>query len=194
MKVLGITGGIGSGKSVVSKILEINEIPVYNTDMEAKRLTETSPVIRQKLSERFGTILSINNRLDKKQLALLIFNNLEALAFVNSVIHPEVYRDFTEWKEKMPDKAWVGIESAILFETGFNRYTDFNLLITAPLELRIQRTQKRDGLTKDEILKRIQNQWPEEEKQSLVDFIVWNDERQAVLPQIENLFNCMSIT
>ena len=192
MKVLGITGGIGSGKTVVSEILKIKGIPVYNSDLEAKRLMETSPAIREKLSGHFGENLYENDTLNKKLLASIIFDCSEKLTFVNSVVHPEVYQDFKEWKEST-NVEWVGMESAILFESGFNQYADFCLLVSAPIELRIQRTQKRDRLDREAVLNRIRNQMPEEEKQSLADFTIVNDNRQAVLPQIENLINCMSI-
>ena len=193
MKVLGITGGIGSGKSVVSKILETKEIPVYNSDLEAKRLMESSPTIRKKLSERFGKDLYEKDTLNKNLLASVVFDHPKELAFVNSVVHPEVYQDFMVWKEKSVINEWVGIESAILFESGFDQYADFCLLVSAPLEIRIQRTQERDHVSKEAILNRIRNQMPEEEKQSLADFTIVNDDCQAILPQIDNLINCMSI-
>ena len=193
MKVLGITGGIGSGKSVVSKILKIKGIPVYNSDLEAKRLMESSPTIRKKLSEHFGRDLYEKDALDKKLLGSVVFNHPEELAFLNSVVHPEVYQDFMEWKEKATVKEWVGIESAILFESGFSQYTDFCLLVSAPLELRIMRTQGRDQLSKEAVLDRVRSQMPEEEKQLLVDFTIVNDDFQAILPQIDDLIKCISM-
>jgi dephospho-CoA kinase len=186
MNVLGITGGIGSGKSIVAKGLEVMGIPVYNTDIAAKKISDTSPEVREKLSARFGTALYQDGILDRKRLASFIFSNPEHLAFVNSVIHPAVEKDFLEWKEEQQEKAWVGIESAILFESRLNQLIDFSMNVSAPLETRIQRIQKRDNLDRESILHRIQNQLPEEERNRLANYTIINDDRQALLPQIEN--------
>ncbi|GHS96340.1 dephospho-CoA kinase [Bacteroidia bacterium] len=187
MKVLGITGGIGSGKSIVAKVLEVMGIPVYNTDIAAKKISDTSPAVREKLSARFGTALYQNGTLDRKMLASFIFSNPEHLAFANSVIHPAVEKDFLEWKVEHQEKAWVGIESAILFESLLNQLIDISMNVSAPLETRIQRIQKRDNLDRESILNRIKNQLPEEERNRLANYTIINDDRQALLPQIENL-------
>jgi dephospho-CoA kinase len=187
MKVLGITGGIGSGKSVVAKLLEVMEIPVYNTDIAAKKLSDFSPTIREKLSGRFGAALYREGILDRKMLASLIFNHPEQLAFVNSVIHPAVEQDFLEWKESRQDRKMVGIESAILFESGLNQAVDFSINVSAPLETRIRRIEKRDHLSRESILNRIHNQLPEEERNRLANYTIINDDRQALIPQIENM-------
>ncbi|MDR0865565.1 MAG: dephospho-CoA kinase [Candidatus Symbiothrix sp.] len=187
MKVLGITGGIGSGKSVVSKLLEIQGIPVYNTDKEAKKITAFSLVVQEKLSGKFGAALYKEGVLDKAMLASLIFNHPEYLAFTNSVIHPEVQKDFEEWKERQLGKSWVGIESAILFESGFDRLSDECITVSAPLEIRIQRVQKRDGLNRDAVLSRLNNQLSDKERSRLANCTIVNDEKKALLPQVENL-------
>jgi dephospho-CoA kinase len=187
MKILGITGGIGSGKSVISKLLEINGVPVYNTDREAKKITASSLVVQEKLSSKFGSGLYREGLLDKAQLASLIFNHPEHLAFVNSVIHPEVRKDFLEWKEKQSGTSWVGIESAILFESGFDRLVDGSVTVSAPLETRIRRIDKRDGLDRESILTRIRNQMSEEERSRLASYTIVNDEVEALLPQVEYL-------
>ena len=187
MKVVGITGGIGSGKSVVSKILETMEIPVYNSDAEAKKIMESSLFVREKLSKKFGNQLYFTGKLNKTLLAELIFNHSEYLTFVNSVIHPEVYKDFLEWKQKYVSFPILGIESAILFESGFDKYVDLSITVSAPLELRIKRLQKRESLDETTILNRIKNQMSEEERISKADYIIVNDDIQPVIPQVESI-------
>jgi dephospho-CoA kinase len=184
VKVIGITGGIGSGKSVVSKLLEINGIPVYNSDVQAKILNDTSPIIREKLSAQFGKDLYSEGRLNRQRLSEIIFNNPENLAFVNAVIHPEVRNHFLLWKEKT-NKSMVGIESAILFESGFDDLADVSVNVSAPEEIRIQRVQKRDNLSRPAILQRISNQFSDTERNRLATFTIVNDDRQAIIPQIE---------
>jgi dephospho-CoA kinase len=187
MKVIGITGGIGSGKSIVSQLLEINGIPVYNTDIASKKLSNTSPAIREKLTGKFGAELYEYGILNRKMLASLIFNDSEARDFVNSVIHPAVQNDFLEWKEEHRDKPFAGIESAILFQSKLKDLIDITINVSAPLELQIQRVQKRDNLNKEDILNRIHTQMSDEERSRLANYTVVNDDRQALLPQVENL-------
>jgi dephospho-CoA kinase len=187
MKVLGITGGIGSGKSTVSKLLEINGIPVYNSDIAAKKLSDFSPVIQEKLREKFGPELYKEGFLNRPMLASLIFNQPENLAFVNSVIHPAVEKDFLEWKKDRAEQAIIGIESAILFESRLRHIVDVSVNISAPLEIRIRRTQKRDNLNKEAVLNRMNNQMSEDERRRLADHIIINDDRQALTPQVEKL-------
>jgi len=191
MKVLGITGGIGSGKSVVAQLLEMSNIPVYGSDREAKRIMDSSPLIREKLSNQFGGKLYEQETLNRPLLASLIFDNPSRLAYVNSVVHPEVYNDFLLWKEKQTGKLWVGMESAILFESGFNQAVDFCVNVSAPVEIRIQRVQKRNGLKREAILERIHNQMTEEERNRLAHYIIVNDDRQSVLFQVENLIRLL---
>jgi dephospho-CoA kinase len=189
MKVIGITGGIGSGKSVVSKLLEVNGIPVYNTDIRGMILSNVSFDIREKLSERFGPeIYTEGGLLNRPLLAQKIFGDTEARDFVNAVIHPVVAEDFVEWKDEQSPAEWVGIESAILFESGFDRLTDSTVNISAPVEVRIRRVQQRDRLDREAVLRRIDSQWPDEEKCRRADFVLYNDDRQALIPQIEKLY------
>lgn len=180
---IGITGGIGSGKSVVASLLELSGIPVYIADTESKRLTASSPVIREKLIALFGESLYTAEGLDKKQLASLIFGNPERLKQVNAIIHPEVNRHFLAWADKQTTPI-CGIESAILFESGFNRVVDVTLMVYAPLEVRIQRALERDAVTREEIVRRINSQLPDEEKKEKSDYVIYNDGKQALLPQI----------
>jgi dephospho-CoA kinase len=184
---LGLTGGIGSGKSIVASLFEIAGIPVYIADMESKRLTNTSPVIRKELAGLFGeNIYSRDGTLDKKRLASLIFADKEALNHVNAIIHPEVNSDFLQWasRQQVPVCA---IETAILFESGFDKYVDLSVMVYAPLEVRIERAAIRDKASYEEITRRIHNQLPDELKKEHADFIIYNDGKQALIPQVEKL-------
>lgn len=183
MTKIGITGGIGSGKSVVASLLEIHGIPVYIADEESKLLTATSPVIREKLIALFGTDLYTSDGLNKKQLASFIFSNPDSLKQVNAIIHPEVNRHFLAWTERQT-RQFCALESAILFESGFNNAVDISLMVYAPLEIRLQRALKRDGVAREEIERRIQSQLPDETKKERSDYIIYNDGTQALIPQI----------
>lgn len=189
MKIIGLTGGIGSGKSTVSRLLEIMGIPVYMADTESKKLVNTSPCIRKQLIAAFGPQLYRNGVLDIAMLASLIFGNKENLQYANSVIHPAVFEDFKHWAEQQMQSPFVVIESAILFDSGFNKTVDITVNVSAPLEIRIRRVEKRDQISQESIEARINSQMPEEERNRLSDYIILNDEIHALLPQIENLLN-----
>ena len=187
MLKLGITGGIGVGKTVVASFLKATGIPVYIADDEAKRLTSSSLVIKSKLIQSFGEELFANDTLNKTLLASLIFKNKENLNLVNLMIHPEVFSDFNEWAKKHKNKPLIAMESAILFETGYAKNMDLVLTVTAPLEERIGRIQKRNQSTREEILERVSKQLPENEKCEKADFVIYNDNDRAIIPQIENV-------
>ena len=192
MKIIGITGGIGSGKSVVSKLLGINGIPVYNTDMAASKIHDISQTVREKLALRFGQELyEPYGVLNRTMLASLIFDHPENLAFVNSVVHPAVEADFLEWKTEREGEKLIGIESAILFESGLKRLIDISIHVSAPLEIRIRRVQKRDHWDREAILSRVRHQMTDEERNALADYTFINDDRQALLPQVENCIKIM---
>ena len=180
---IGITGGIGSGKSVVAALLELSGIPVYIADTESKLLTTTSPVIREKLMALFGEELYTADGLDKKRLASHIFGNPKRLEQVNAIIHPEVNRHFLAWADKQ-DAPACAIESAILFESGFNRIVDTTLMVYAPMEVRIARALERDAVPCEEIMRRIESQLPDEVKKEKSDYVIFNGGEQALLPQI----------
>ncbi|MDR2622927.1 MAG: dephospho-CoA kinase [Dysgonamonadaceae bacterium] len=189
MKIIGLTGGIGSGKSTVSRVLEVLGIPVYEADTESKRLVDTSPYIREQLVDAFGSQLYKNGELDKAMLASLIFGNKENLQYVNSVIHPAVFDDFRHWTERQMQSRVVVIESAILFDSGFDKTVDVTVNVSAPLEIRIRRVGERDKVSRKSIEERINSQMPEEERNRLSDYTIINDEIHALLPQVGNLLN-----
>lgn len=189
---LGVTGGIGSGKSVVCDVLRLHNIPVYDADLEAKNLNDTSPVIRKKLTESFGQDLYRNNRLDREKLAHLIFNNEENLRTANSIIHPELAKHFMEWAKQREQHPVVALDAAVLFEAGFQSVLDKTIIVLAPLEIRIERAVKRGNLTKEQITARANKQMSDKEKAELADFIIQNDGQHSLLEQVDKILQIIS--
>jgi dephospho-CoA kinase len=184
MKVkIGITGGIGSGKSLISQFFEVIGIPVFIADAEAKRITAESEVVKAQLTELFGSKLFPDGILDKKLFASIIFNDKTALLRANAVIHPEVRKDFRQWVETQQSPV-VAIEAAILFEGGFSNETDQIINVTAPSDLRLERVMKRDHVSEEKVLERINNQLSDEERNKRSDYIIVNDDVTPVIPQI----------
>jgi dephospho-CoA kinase len=192
MITIGLTGGIGSGKSVVARLFETMNIPVYDSDKEAKKILSNSEFVKRGLSERFGEDIYLNGMLNKTLLSFLLFSNEKNLKFANAIIHPEVQKDFIHWTKQREDKSFVVIESAILFESGFDKCVDVIICVSAPLEIRIERTQKRDGLNLEAVLNRVKNQVSEEERNKKSAYVIINDNYQPVLPQVENIIKKLS--
>ncbi|GHT43783.1 dephospho-CoA kinase [Bacteroidia bacterium] len=190
MPKIGITGGIGSGKSVVSSLLHVMGVPVYIADDESKRLANTSPVIRAKLVNLLGENIYSGGSLNKQLLASLIFNNRELLQQVNSIIHPEVNKHFLQWASNGP--SLCAIETAILFESGFDRAVDVSILVYAPLELRLRHVMSRDGSDRESIISRINNQMPDDEKKMYAHYIIYNDGKQALIPQLAEILRAIN--
>jgi dephospho-CoA kinase len=188
MKIIGITGGIGSGKTIVSKVFETLGISVYNSDIEAKKLNNSSERIKKELINRFGNDLYKEDVLDKKLLAKYIFNNSENIKFVNNIIHPEVKKHFEKWL-KLQKGRFVIKESAILIETGIYKDVDILISVLAPEELRIKRIFNRDNLNKEEIKARIDKQTNDETRLSISDYIVKNDDKHLIIPQILQIYS-----
>lgn len=188
---IGITGGIGSGKSVISHLLQIMGIPVYISDIEAKRLTVSDPQIRNQLTALLGEDVYLNDELNKPLLANYLFSNPVHAQTINSIIHPRVKEDFRTWVTKHTDVPIVAMESAILIEAGFAGEVDKLIMIYAPLDLRVKRSIKRDSATSEAILKRIANQMSDEEKKLWADYIILNDERTSIIPQLLNILKIL---
>lgn len=184
MVKLGITGGIGSGKSTVSELFSLLGIPVYIADKESKRLTEISVVIKEQLITLFGEELYNNGVLNKALLASHIFNDKEKLEKVNNIIHPVVADDFHKWVESNKAFEIVAQEAAILIESGFNKLVDKVIVVYTPLEIRIKRTMERDGVSREKVLERIQNQMSDEKKVELSDFVIVNDGTLSLIEQV----------
>lgn len=184
MLKVGLTGGIGSGKSIVSKVFELLGIPVYVADVEAKRLMNSDPEIRSKLIAKFGSkAYGLTNELDRKFLADVIFKQPEALQEVNAIVHPVVRKDFERWMSEHGDSPYVVQESAILFDTGLYQFFDKIITVTADQEVRIKRVMQRDSASKEMVLDRMKNQLPEWSKIQRSDFVIYNNS-ELVLPQI----------
>jgi dephospho-CoA kinase len=187
MITIGLTGGMGSGKSVVAQLFTTMDIPVYDSDKEAKKIIAESSFVRKSLSERFGAEIYSKGVLNKNLLSILLFNDEKNLNFANAIIHPEVQKDFIQWRKQHEDKSFVVIESAILFESGFDRGVDAIISVSAPLKIRLERVQKRDKLSLDAVSQRIKNQISEEERNEKSAYIIINDDYRAILPQVENI-------
>ena len=180
---VGITGGIGSGKSTVCEIFKILGVPVFEADKVARNLMNENSVIRLNLVEWFGNEIYSGNQLNRKLLAEHIFNDNSLLNKVNSLVHPIVREEFEKWKNSQ-NTVYSVYEAAILFESGFYKLMDFTVLITAPEQIRINRVMKRDNLSPDQVVARIKNQWPDEEKRKLATTVIINDNKNLIIPQI----------
>ena len=189
MLKIGITGGIGSGKSVVCELFRLHGIPVFDADTEAKKLNNTSPTIREKLTQLFGNDLYENNQLHRQKLASLIFSNTENLQKVNAIIHPEVATCFDKWANEQKNTPFVIIETAILFEAGFNKFVDKTIMVYASEKTRMERIEKRDNASVAQIKARMNSQLPEEEKIRLSNIVIINDNRESLIAQVEALMS-----
>lgn len=193
MKRIGITGGIGAGKSLVAEIIKAMGYPVYNSDERAKELTESNPKIKEGLIHLFGVEIYQNDKLNKFALAQAIFSDESQREKVNALIHPIVREDFNLWA-LVQNNSLVFNESAILFETGSFKKFDAIILVYAPKELRIKRIMKRDNCSENEVLKRMNSQFSDEDKYQLTEFRVLNDEQTPILAQIEEIILSFSLS
>ena len=189
---IGITGGIGSGKSVVSQLLEVMGIPVYIADVESKRLTNTDPYIKKELSSLLGEKVFAGGALNKPLLASYLFGHPDHARQINGIIHPRVKEDFRKWVEKRALFPIVGMETAILIESGFTGEVDVIVMVYAPLEIRIQRAICRDNSSRELIVKRIESQMSDEEKRKQADFVIVNDDDMPLIPQVLELISLLS--
>ena len=192
MKRIGITGGIGSGKSFIATIIERMGYPVYYSDVRSKELTNIHPVIRQGLIDLAGENVYFGGELDKKVLATAIFSNDELRLKVNQLIHPIVRQDFEDWA-KAQSSDLIFNEAAILFETGAYRNFDATILVYAPEELRLKRVLKRDIITKEEVLARMNNQMNDNEKRKMTSLQILNDGESPLLNQLEEVIERLKI-
>ncbi|MBR4119580.1 MAG: dephospho-CoA kinase [Bacteroidales bacterium] len=188
MKTIGITGGIGSGKSVVSAILKILNYPVYDSDSQAKQLMITSPTIKTQLKSLIGEDAYVGDMLNKSLLSSYVFTSEENRERVNSIVHPQVRIHFAEWKQKQTSEI-VFIESAILFESGMNEDVDEVWCVYADIEERIRRVMKRNSISKQEVMARINSQMSDDEVFAKSDCIIDNSGKISLLKQIKNNLN-----
>ncbi len=185
---IGITGGIGSGKSVISECLRIMHIPVYNADEASKNILTTDIFIQNELKKLLGEEIFSGGELNKPKMASLIFNNSDLLSKTNAIIHPAVFNDFNRWSNNQ-HSAIVACESAIIFESGMNRFLNYVITVSAPIPIRIERVKWRDNTTGEQIMNRIKNQLSDEERINRSNFAVVNDNRQAIIPQLYEILD-----
>lgn len=180
---LGVTGGIGGGKTTVCRVFSVLGIPVFSADDEAKRIQDSDPYIRIKLNAIAGKDLYTTGKLDRKELAALIFSNNDLLFEVNSIIHPAVFKYFTQWVTRQ-NAPYTIMEAAILFESGAYRLMDRILTVVTPLEERIRRVLNGNTLSKEQIIARIRNQTDDESRILKSDYVIYNSENDMIIPAI----------
>ena len=181
--MIGLTGGIGSGKSVVAKVFATLGIPVFNADDEAKRIMQTSIEIKTKLIEQFGIGIFNEHGLDKEKLASIVFNDPFQLQLLNAIVHPVTNQAAKDWAAKQTTP-YVIKEAALIFESGTADGLFKVIGVTAPLSLRTHRVMQRDGITKDQVDARMRNQISDTIKMRLCDYVIENNNQEMVIPQV----------
>lgn len=189
MKKVGITGGIGSGKSTVCKIFEVLGVPVYYADSRAKSLMNEHVEVRNAIIDLLGEQAYQDGILDRKYIASIVFKDKEKLAALNAIVHPAVHKDAADWFASHQDHPYAMQEAALLVENGSYKKFDFLISVSAPQALRIERVMKRDAVSEEEVMKRIKNQLPQEDKDAVADFIIYNDGSASLIQQILHTHN-----
>ena len=193
-RIIGLTGGIGSGKSTVANYIASKGIPVYIADEEAKKIMERINVKSSIQSLFKESILNADNTLKRNKIAELVFSNPDKLKQLNAIVHPAVKNHFINWMKEHKDASFIIKEVAILFETGGHSDCDMVILITAPEDVRIERAMKRDNSSKESVLARIKNQLPEADKIKLSDFVVENTNLETTLLKIDEILKILAKT
>jgi dephospho-CoA kinase len=188
MLKIGITGGIGSGKTVVAKVFETLGIPVYYADEAAKRLMNEDATLKEKIQSQFGKESYTDGKLNRAFIASVVFSNPDKLALLNSIVHPVTIADAHQWMLQQTSPYAIK-EAALMFESGSNKELDKIIGVYAPAPLRILRAMQRDHSDREEVLARMKRQMDEEEKMRLCDYVITNDEQSMILPQILELHN-----
>jgi dephospho-CoA kinase len=186
MLKIGLTGGIGSGKTTVAKIFEILNVPIYYADEATKRLYHTDASLMASVKKHFGNDIYTEGKLNRSKLSAIVFSDPEKLVLLNKLAHPPTIADAGDWMNRQT-APYIIKEAALLFESGSNIELDYIIGVRSSLELRIKRTMERDGITKDEVIKRMQRQMNEESKMKQCDFIIENNEQELVIPQVLDL-------
>lgn len=181
--IVGITGGIGSGKSVLSQILIALGYSVFNSDVEAKNILQYNTEIKLKITAKFGGDSYFNDLPNRAFLAEKVFSTPDNLEFLNGLIHPQVQKNFEDWQVSKSKERILFKEAAILIETGSYRFLDKLILVEADAEIRIQRVMERDGVSKEQVEKRMATQMSDTEKRAYADFIVNNNGDRSLLKQ-----------
>jgi len=193
-KIIGVTGGIGGGKSTFSNILRSKGCLVYDSDSAAKSLQDNDSEVRRKITELFGSEIYTSAGLDRKRLAEKVFSSSKLLAELNKIVHPAVFDDFKKWIEEHSNEEFLFVESALLFSCDLNKYTNFDIVVTAPESVRIQRIMNRDKLTLEQAKARISSQLPEDENVAKADFVVYSDGKiELAEEKVENVLTELKI-
>jgi dephospho-CoA kinase len=185
--IVGITGGIGSGKSTLSRMLRAEGYSVYDTDLEARRLQNEHSAMRRKLTDLFGKEIYDDQGLNRPALGKIVFGKPELLAKLSAVVHPFVKDDFENWVTNRYPKKILFIESAILYESGFNKLVDKVILITASEDVRMKRVMKRDGISSEHVRARMSHQVSEEQKLQLADFVIHSDDNKPLESKMKKI-------
>ena len=181
---IGITGGMGAGKSTICKIFKQLDIPVYDADSRAKWIMKNDPVLRKQIIESFGwDSYDRNDELNKEYLSKVVFNNTQKLEMLNSIVHPRVKSDYEEWVVQQASVPYSLKEAALLFESNSYKSLHKVIVVNSPIETRIERITQRDGVKREDILKRIQNQTTDRERMQKADWIIYNDGQRSLIEQ-----------
>jgi dephospho-CoA kinase len=189
-KVIGLTGGIGSGKTMVANYIKSLGFPVYIADDEARTIMETDEVV-EAIRIEFGKDVLQNNKVNREKLSKIVFDNPEKLQKLNGIIHPLVKKHFDNWLENHANFHLVFKEAAILFESGGDKYCNAIVTITSPIETRLQRIIERDKTDKESVLKRMQNQWTDEQRIAKSDYVITNLGIDAIKKQIDDILKTL---
>ena len=191
MLKVGLTGGIGSGKSLVARMFGVLGVPVFEADAAGRQLLAEDPAVRAAILERFGEAVVHHGTVDRKALAAVVFQDPQALADLNAIVHPAVRQAFRHWAEKQ-NAPYVLMEAAILAETGGHQAFDRVVVVSAPEALRLARVMARDGAAEAEVKARMRNQASEEERLAIADHVIVNNDQQLVIPQVLQVHQALS--
>lgn len=194
MKIIGITGGIGSGKTTVCKLFAALGVPVFYSDKEAKRLMTEDPIVREEVIAAFGTESYVDGQLNRKHLASIVFQDKAQLEILNGITHPAVGRATMRWAEANAHHAYGVKEAAILFESGSHLHCDKTINVWAPAQIRIDRVMQRDQVTAQKVRDRMANQISETLRLALCDYVIKNDGREMLAPQVWRLHSILKMT
>ncbi len=186
MLKVGLTGGIGSGKTTIAKIFELLNVPVYYADEASKRLYHTDHDLIRNIKKHFGEDVYTNEQLNRSKLAGIVFNDPDKLNLLNELVHPPTIRDAEEWMKKQT-APYVIKEAALLFESGSAQGLDYIIGVKAPVHYRIKRVMERDGVSREDVISRANRQIDEDIKMRLCDFLIINNEQELVIPQVLEL-------
>lgn len=188
--MIGLTGGIGSGKSTVAKLFAKLDIPIYNSDFRAREIMNTNPTLIAQIKDLFGNdIYDEQGFIQRSKLAQIVFHNATKLQQLNAIVHPAVKEDSKIWEQSHLEAPYLIKESAILFETGIYKDMRKNILVIAPEELRIERVMQRDHVSREDVLARISKQMSDKEKITMADFVIENDGIHSLQLQVDDIHN-----